>query len=214
MKKITIFLLLLSFSYTVCAQSTGNKRKSAKEERKAEKRQKRNSIIKQEEEGVLTYNKQSTFGVQLRTNGYGVFYELGRMKTPRFTNLYMVELTEIKHPKEEKVDNLSSPFSNSFVFGKINNFYALKLGFGQQYIFGQKGNKNGVAVMGLYSGGLSLGLQKPYYLEVEGDRNQSKYIRYTPQDSAIYANGDDIGGGAFTKGWSELTFNPGVFVKT
>ena len=64
-------------------------------------------------------------------NGYGFFFELGRSRSPSFTNLYVFELTEIKHPKEEKVSN-GNFFSNSFVYGKINNFYYLKLGFGQQ----------------------------------------------------------------------------------
>jgi hypothetical protein len=65
----------------------GFKRQSSKEARRAEKRERISAMVKQEEEGVLAYYKQSAFGVQLRTNGFGAFYELGRMKTPRRTNL-------------------------------------------------------------------------------------------------------------------------------
>ncbi|MBD0276848.1 MAG: hypothetical protein ICV81_02640, partial [Flavisolibacter sp.] len=166
MKKYLFFILFISTASSLFAQDSTLSKRQKREIQKAERRQRINSIIRQEEEGTLVYDKQSAFGLQLRTNGYGAFYELGRMKSPRFTNLYSIEFTEIKHPKEERIGNSQSFFGNSFIFGKVNNFYALKFGYGQQYIFGQKGNKNGVAVMGIYSGGLSMGLLKPYYLQV------------------------------------------------
>jgi hypothetical protein len=133
---------------------------------KEEKRQRMNAIIRQEEEGNLSFTKQSAFGVQLRTNGYGFFYELGRRRSARFTNTYSIEFTEIKHRKEEKVSGPQNIFSNSFFYGKENNFYQAKLGFGQQYIAAQKGNKNGVAVLALLQGGFAAGFLKPYYVEV------------------------------------------------
>ena len=123
----------------------GATKKDRKAEKKEEKRKRTNAIIKQEEEGVLAYNKQAAFGLQLRTNGYAAFFELGRMKSPRFTNLYLLEVSEIFHPKEEKVPSTDQNyFGGSFKYGKINNFYQAKLGFGQQYVLGQKGNKNGI----------------------------------------------------------------------
>jgi hypothetical protein len=197
--------------FAVQAQDTTGKRET-KKSRKEEKRQRTNTIIKQEEEGVLDYNKQSVFGVQLRTNGYGAFYELGRRQTPRWTNLYSAEITEIKHPKEEKLGSTENFFSNSFIYGKINNFYQVKLGFGRQYIFGQKGNKNGVAVTGSMNAGLSIGLLKPYYLQVVDGQGNQKSISYE-QDSVTFIQGDIIGGAGLGMGWSELKVKPGAFAK-
>ncbi len=186
--------------------------KSSKEERRAEKRQRISAMVKQEEEGVLAYYSQSTFGLGLRTNGYTLFYELGRMKTPRFANLYSIEFSEIKHAKEERFQNTQSFFANSYLYGKVNNFYQLKLGFGQQYILGQKGNKNGVAVLGIYSGGLSVGLVKPYYLEVQADGGY-RDIKYA-DDSSLFLNGSAINGSSgLSKGLSELSVNPGLYAK-
>jgi hypothetical protein len=210
-KKFIVFLLLSSSLYSLAQDSTSQR--SPKSERKEEKRKRMNAIIKQEEEGVLAYNKQSSFGLQLRTNGYGLFYELGRAKSPRSTNLYLIEITEIKHPKEEKETNTDGFFSNSFVYGKINNFYQVKLGFGKQYIFGQKGNKNGIAVMGIYQGGLSLGLLRPYYLSVFDDQVE-RDIKYDSPDSALFLSGGSIiGSSGFGKGWNEIKMKPGAFVK-
>ena len=146
MKKISVLICLVFAAGDLFAQD-GTPKKDKKAEKKEEKRKRTNAIIKQEEEGVLAYNKQAALGLQLRTNGYAAFLELGRMKSPRFTNLYLLEVSEIFHPKEEKVPSTDQNyFGGSFKYGKINNFYQAKLGFGQQYVLGQKGNKNGIAV--------------------------------------------------------------------
>ncbi|MDQ3276842.1 MAG: hypothetical protein M3Q06_00855, partial [Bacteroidota bacterium] len=184
-------------------------------ERKKAERTRRSAVSRQEEEGVLSFTKQTAFGVQIRTNGYGVFLELGRSRSPRLTNLYLLEITEIKHPKEERVSNANAFFSNSFVYGKINNFYQAKLGFGQQYVFGQKGNKNGVAVLAIVHAGLSLGFLKPYYLQVQEQSVGAQDIKYDSKDSLSFLDPSKIiGGSGFGKGWSELKMKPGAFVKT
>ena len=204
-------MLVFITGITIAQDRTDKKDK--KQEQRQQKRQRANSIVKQEEEGVLSYSKQTAFGLQLRTNGYGAFLELGRMRTPRFTNLYALELSEIFSAKEEKVSsNNQNYFGGSFKYGKINNFYQAKLSFGQQYIFGQKGNKNGVAVLGIYQGGLSMGLLKPYYLDVD-DNGTQKTIKYSQQDSAIFL-GRVLGSAGPGKGWSEVQLKPGAFVKT
>src|SRR5258706_9124489 len=160
-------------------------------------------MIKQSEEGVLIYSKQSIFGLQFRSNGYGIFYELGKMKTNRKTNIYRIDITEIKSQKEDKQPSGGVFFDNPYIYGKINNFYQVTLGFGQQYILGQKGNKNGVAVSAIYNAGLALGLLRPYYIEVN-DGGEARTIKYSVQDSALFLSANIIGGGGFCKGWSEL----------
>jgi hypothetical protein len=88
----------------------------------------------------------------------------------------------------------------------------LKLGFGQEYILGQKGNRNGIAVIALAQGGISAGLLKPYFLEVPGTGQTSKTISYY-SDSLNFINGPFIGGAGLGKGFSELKVKPGVYVK-
>lgn len=212
-KRLIVFACIITSLSSTAQDSTSTDRPS-KKEAKNEKRERRNAILKQEEEGVLAYNKQTVFGLKLRTNGYGLLFELGRSKSPRFTNLYLFELTEIKHPKEERQQTTNGIFSNSFVYGKINNFYQAKLGFGQQYILGQKGNKNGIAVMGIYQGGLSLGLLRPYYLNVSPVNGDDRDIKYDSRDSVIFLNGKINGSSGLGKGWNEIKMKPGAFVKT
>ena len=212
MKKLIVFLFLATGALQGFSQDSARTR-STKLDRKAEKKQRINAIIKQEEEGNLSFRTQNAFGVELRTNGYGFFYELGKRRTARFTNLYSIEITEIKHRKEDKVGGAENFFGNSFVFGKQNNFYQAKLGFGQQYILGQKGNKNGVAVTANVSGGLSLGLLKPYYLIVENTFGEEETISYYDDATLFLSPTNIIGGGGFTKGWNELKVKPGIFTR-
>lgn len=180
----------------------------ARKDKKTLKRERINAMVKEEEEGNLSYVKQNGFGIELRTNGYGVFFEIGRRRSQRWTNTYSIELSEIKHSKEEKTGG--SFFTSPFVYGKINNFYQAKLGFGQQYIFGQKGNKNGVAVIGLAQAGFSMGMLKPYYISLSSTGETIKYddepntfLSYDPNNSAA----------GFTKGWNEVKLKPGAYVK-
>lgn len=214
MKKLSLTLLLITIVLAAFAQDT---KKKSKNEKKEARREKANAMMKQAEEGVLVYRKQSIFGIQARTNGYGAFYELGRMKTNYKTNIYRIDITEIKSQKEVKLttQDVSSPFfSNPFIYGKINNFFQVTLGFGQQHMLGQKGNKNGVAVSVVYNGGLAIGLLKPYYLEVQDPSNgQNKIIKYSVADSSLFVGPTIVGGGGLGKGFGEMKMKPGAFVK-
>jgi len=216
MKRPILVSLLIITTFSLFAQdSTRSSRRTSKEEKKEAHRQRINAMIKQEEEGALIYSKQSIFGIQLRTNGYGIFYEIGKLKTRRKTTVYAAELTEIKDAKEEKnPPNGFFSFNNPYVFGKINNFYQLKLGFGQQYLIGQKGNKNGVAVTAVYHGGLSLGLLRPYYLDVE-DTIGNRTIKFSPEDSSLFLGGRGriLGSAGIGKGWGEMKVRPGAYAK-
>lgn len=209
--------LLVSFLFFVAAASAQVLRSGESASKKEQKRQKINAMIRQAEEGVLVYNKQTTMGIQARSNGYGLFYEMGRMKSPLRTTLYRIDLTEIKHPKENKFQNLSNPFlflSNPYIYGKVNNFFQLSMGAGQQRMLGQKGNKNGVAVSAVYQGGLALGLLKPYYVQVEDPGSDDLlYIKYSSADSVLFLGPSILGSGGFWRGWSELKLQPGLYVK-
>jgi hypothetical protein len=212
-KKLSLIAIVLSFAILSSAQDSTSSSSMSRKERKEAKRKKINDLMRQAEEGVLVYSKQSIFGIQLRTNGYGLFYELGKMKSNRKTNIYRIDFAEIKNHKEEKL-NGNSFFGNSFIYGKINYFYPLTIGLGQQYIIGQKGNKNGVAVSLVYNAGISLGLLRPYYLAVNDPLSgENKTIKYTVQDSALFLGPTITGGGGFGKGWKEIKVKPGAFAK-
>jgi len=211
-KKILIVATFSIIAFAIQAQNNPSPRPPLKQQdRKAEKRQRINALLKLEEEGDPAFKKQSIFGIKLSTDGYGLSYEKGKYKTPRKTLLFQFELNEKKHPKEEKLtgQDFSTGQITSLIVGKLNNFYQFKMGLGQQYLIGGKANKSGVAVSAIYAGGLSIGLEKPYLVDVKPDAR-------VPWDS-IYANPsaytDIVGASGFTHGWNKVKVKPGLHAK-
>ena len=206
---------------TVSAQTAADPSTKTKKEKQAEKKQRIDQMIRQEEEGALIYQKQNLFGIKLYSDGWAALYEKGYMKTVNKTNLFSIEFGERKDHKEEKVSKFISgtPFlGNSLVYGKQNNFYFLKLGIGQNYLLGGKGNRNGVAVSAVYNGGVSVGMLKPYYLDVIDPLNQNQLtIRYMGDKSrndSLFVDPQAITGGASVfKGFDKMTVKPGLFLK-
>jgi hypothetical protein len=215
-------LFLITFVLSSLAVSAQQKVKSAgvdlKQQKKAERREKINQLIKQEEEGALIFQKQGAFGFKFNTDAWSMFYEHGKYKTLTKTNLWWLEFGERKHPKEEKVPTLSASggflIISSYIYGKRNNFYYLKGGLGQQTLIGGKGNKNGVAVSAIFGGGFSAGLLKPYYIEITNpSTNKREEIKYDNNDN-LFLNGPIIlGKGGLTKGFNEIQFVPGVHAR-
>lgn len=219
-KKLFLITFVLS-SLTVAAQQkvkTTNAAPDAKQQRKLDRREKVNQLIKQEEEGALIFQKQGAFGFKFNTDGWSMFYEHGKYKTITKTNLWWLELGERKHPKEEKIPTLTATQGflvvSSYIYGKQNNFYYLKAGLGQQTLIGGKGNKNGVAVSAIYGGGLTAGLLKPYYIEIEDPTtHQRSEIKYDNNDAVFLDPSIIIGKGGITKGFNEIKFVPGAHAR-
>lgn len=211
-------LLLLGLG--VKAQTnTPNDKKIIRQEKKAEKREKINALIKQEEEGAIIYQKQNTFGIRLYSDGWGAYYEKGFQKSVNKTNLFSLEIGERKHPKEDKEFNLQSNgwavFGTPLIYGKQNNFFFAKLGVGQSYLIGGKGNRNGVAVSAVYKGGLSLGGLKPYYVDVQNPDNLSETIAIKwengeGENDDLFLGAPISSSGVF-KGFGEIKLKPGAF---
>ena len=194
--------------------------KAARAQRKEEKRQQVNQMLKLEEEGQPAFAKHSIFGFKVNHDGFGASYELGKAKSAYKSTIFQFELNDKKHPKEANLSNqfdVGSGFiavGTPFVYGKINHFYQAKGAVGQQVMIGNKGNKNGVAVYAVYAGGLSLGLLRPYYIDVQGTGGQLKTIKYSSKDSAEFLNPNYIlGGTGLSTGWSETKVVPGVHAK-
>lgn len=222
-KKLYFLMLFCTVAIISFGQKDTTAAKSAisqKQKKKQDRINKINSLIKQEEEGALIYSKQSAFGFKLNSDGWGTFYEHGKYKTIRKTNLWWVELGERKSHKEEKVtagQDIGGGFilvGNPYIFGKQNNFYYLKAGLGQQMLIGGKGNKNGVAVSAIYGGGLTMGYLKPYYLSVTDGEGNTKDIKYSDSTADQFLDASIINGSSgFTKGFSEGKFVPGGYAR-
>lgn len=176
-------------------------------------------------------SRDFTVGLRLTTNGWGIFANKGYvMSEDRYSDLFydirlfQVEFSEIKHTKETKRANanLSGTIDappTPFIFGKINNFYMLKLGYGFRKMIAGKPEPGNISVHLVYMGGLSAGLLKPYYIQYgnidPGGGFTEETIRYSDSTKTKFISRPNIIGGAgFSRGLSEIEFVPGVHAKT
>ncbi len=221
-RKFLLIILLCAASFISFSQSTttSSTTLSAHEQEREKRREHINELIKQSEEGALIYQKQNIFGVKLNTDGLGFIYEHGKYKTINKTSLWWIDIGERHSPKEDKqtlTDQFGFAYGDPFKYGKINNFYFVKLGIGQQLLIGGKGSQNGVAVSFLYGGGVGVGLLKPYYLNVtDSTQTVTTDIKYTGDNVNEFLGFTDYINGAsgFQKGLNEMTIVPAVHAKT
>lgn len=143
----------------------------------------------------IVYNTEISGQVQLMTNGWSVGGHYGIINTYYKTRLYTFELGEIKHPREQRQSNSIrgggslTNSARSYIYGKQNNFYTLKVGIGGKRSFSEKASRKGVGVGIFYTLGPSLGAIKPYYLEVRRAEIGSSNIRV---ESIKYAENNEF----------------------
>lgn len=165
-------------------------------------------------------SKELSGGFRLNTGGWSVFMERGVVKSEEkesdfFYNLRyaQVEFSEKKHPKEMRSASGGggSEGARTFIYGKINNFYTLKLGYGNRRMIAGKPDPGTVSIHWIYTGGLSLGMTKPYYV-ISGSGED---IKYSDEDQEDFLDGRNIGGASgWSKGLKEIKVIPGLQMRT
>jgi hypothetical protein len=165
-------------------------------------------------------SKELSGGFRLNTGGWSVFMERGVVKSEEresdfFYNLRyaQIEFSEKKHPKEMRSTSGGggSESPRTYIFGKINNFYTFKVGYGNRKMIAGKPDPGTVSIHWIYNGGLSLGMTKPYYLTLGNGED----IKYSDEDKEDFLYGQNISGSAgWSKGLKEIKFIPGLQLRT
>lgn len=159
------------------------------------------------------YISEFIYGVNLNTNGglLGGFMLKGtKIVKPKVYRSLGLELVGVKNPKE---DRFSTPSGNSFIFGKKNYLYSLRMQYGRDIVLFGKAPEEGVQVSANFAAGPSLGFEVPYYVQYayEGDLNQIRSEPYDPVKHEfigyIYAPG------GFLQGIGEAKIIPGINAK-
>lgn len=170
--------------------------------------------------GQKPIKKEISFGFRLNTDGWSVFSDVGKIKAPNarqsdmFYNVrfWQFELSEKKDPSQYKVTSDNGGGTNTYIYGKINNFYVLKLGWGYRKMIAGKPDPGSVSIHWVNAGGLAVGFLKPYYINTLTDPGAIKYTDATKED---FLNQSVIVGSAgFSKGLSETKIVPGGYFKS
>ncbi|MBL7923212.1 MAG: hypothetical protein JNL88_03350 [Bacteroidia bacterium] len=167
-----------------------------------------------EEKPYLTKN-EATGGLNFHTSGWGVQFRRSFNLTGYKKLMFEADYVGLKHPKEIKSVNQAFDNARSYVYGKLNAFSILRLGAGRQRTLYSKAERNGVEIRAVYSGGLSLGILKPIYLNIlEPTGTFGEFVviteRYDPNEHFV----DNIYGRApFTEGLDRIFIKPGGYLK-
>lgn len=174
--------------------------------------------------GVL-YEKERSFDFRPHTNGLAVGVHFGKIKTYYKTNYYQFDLGFVRHPKEFRQTvtfNSGSPFTRStgsFTYGKQNDLIIIRGGVGKKYYYSDKAKRKGVAVGVDYELGPSIGMLKPYYLQLSrlkdnGFVDYASTERYSKDNEALFLDETKIiGPASFFKGFTHASFIPGFHAR-
>jgi hypothetical protein len=174
--------------------------------------------------GIL-YKEENSFSTRLHTNGIALGLNFGKIRTYYLTRYYHVDLGILKHPKEYRQPvnfqsgNILIKSSTAFAYGKQNNFLVLRGGIGEKRYFSEKAKRKGVAVGVSYEVGPSIGILKPYYLNLNrvepgGVNDFISTEKYSKENEDVFLDVTQIYGSAsFFKGIDEIKLVPGFHIK-
>ena len=171
----------------------------------------------------IIYEKEFTTDFRLHTGGAAVGINLGKIRSYNKTSLLYFGIGELKHHQEVK-QNQNLPFGagtglRGYIFGKQNNFFALRGGIGEKRYLSEKARKKGVAIAVAYEAGPTIGLLKPYYLMLRTEPanfNQPNFKseRFSAENESRFLSVDKIfGADNFFQGIGELGLRPGLHAK-
>jgi hypothetical protein len=160
----------------------------------------------------IFYRNEKSIGLQLNTNGWSVGYRYGSRVNYFKKQNYEIEFSNLKHPKEIK--SSSAYFSSSsFVFGKLNYVFDLRIGYGKQNEMFSKRDPGSIAIRYFYSFGPSLAIQKPIYYEILYPVDDAYVVSEEQFNADIHTSLDIKGKASFFKGFDEIKLIPGAFIK-
>jgi hypothetical protein len=163
------------------------------------------------------YKREASFGARILTNGVAVYGEYGWIKDIYKTHLLQVEYQYfIDYAQKRQQSPRES--GRDFTFGVQNRFHALHLSYTYKRSIADKARVKGVHLSFIAVGGFSLGLLKPYYLNLlqlgDGGPPTFEPERYSEANSSRFLSLDSILEAAPIRyGLNQMQPVPGVHAK-
>ena len=165
------------------------------------------------------YPTITTYGLTTNTNSGligGLAFRQSRLLSgtlfgmPQYRYL-SVELVNVKHPKELR--SSSNNVGSGYLDGKENYLFVLRPQYGREVKLFGRNSDEGIAVSAILAAGPSLGIIKPYYLEVSYG-NQTRTVPASQVNGFATATGETVtGAGGFFQGIGQSKLTVGLNVK-
>jgi len=162
---------------------------------------------KSQKNDPFDYGQEFLFGATKATNGgliSGGFFRYSAKKTDRLFQTFGLEIANIRHPQERRVQSPTFFSSSSFYEGKEKYLISTRLMYGYDLLLFKKAEQKGVQINGVLIGGPTFGLVSPYFL-----RSESGLVTYSQ-----YLNGASIIGPAgYFSGVDQMEIVPGAHLR-
>ena len=122
-----------------------------------------------------------------------------------------VELVNVRHPREISASNNGG---NSITAGKENYLFVLRPQYGREIALFRRNAEEGISVNAILAAGPSLGIIKPYYVEVTAGRT-TRQVPYSQVANPIPGAQPEfiVGSGGFFQGLGESSLTVGLNAK-
>jgi hypothetical protein len=165
------------------------------------------------------YKKQASGGLRIQTNGISLYAQYGWIKDIYRTRLIQIEYNYYIDYRQKK-QKAQTEGARGYLYGFQNKLHTIHLSYGLERVIADKAARNGVRLSFVFFGGFSLGLLKPYYLELNqpGDTNTlptHKPERYSEGNADRFLDKNQIYGAAPIRyGLSQIQPVPGIHTKS
>ena len=161
--------------------------------------------------GDYEYTREFVWGITKATNSGligGLMFRKTVQLKPDVFHGGSLELVNIKHPQEQKYYTNAG---NTFIWGKENYLYSIRLSYDREFILFRKAPQQGIQINLIGMIGPTIGLESPYYVEVSEGNGKTKKVPYDAD--AHNGSGTIVGAGNFLQGLFESSIVPGLNTK-
>lgn len=164
----------------------------------------------------LSFRKTALgFGAHISTAGIGIDVQYFKRPSEQWEWTILFRAASISDSRERRIKSIySDQGGKDFIYDKLNYAYTVSLLYGWQRTlfnldpYNQTTIKTGLAI------GPTLGILKPYYLDVAVNVGNNVYeLRSLPYDPNTMAFTDIVGEGNFSLGTDELKYAPGLTMR-
>jgi hypothetical protein len=228
MKQVIVFFIVLILMVTNTQLCMAQKNRDEKNFTKPVKLIINKKPIARKPAKHIIHNIELNGGIHFAGNGWGI--QMQRLKRVEDAEGevwkgFYVDISQVYHPKELKINSkLKNPNNDKgpeflkYVYGKINVFLPVNIGYQYRKNFTSRLASNHIRLHGVVGAGLSFGIVKPYYLTIAKQQSSGSFAaiaeKYAEGNASNFLDERFIYGTAgFMKGWGELEIMPGLTTK-